>query len=38
MAEQVTRTIIVSASVSEVYDIWANFENFPRFMHQHGIG
>lgn len=33
MVEQVTRTIIVSASVSEVYAIWANFENFPRFMH-----
>jgi uncharacterized membrane protein len=32
MPEQVTRTIIVKAGVSEVYDIWANFENFPLFM------
>jgi uncharacterized membrane protein len=32
MAEQVTRTIIVKAPVSEVYQIWANFENFPHFM------
>jgi uncharacterized membrane protein len=32
MPEQVTRTIIVKARISEVYDIWANFENFPLFM------
>jgi uncharacterized membrane protein len=32
MPEQVTKTIIVKAPVSEVYDIWANFENFPHFM------
>lgn len=32
MAEQVTRTIIVKAPASDVYDIWANFENFPYFM------
>ena len=32
MAEQVTRTIIVKAPVQDVYDIWANFENFPYFM------
>jgi uncharacterized membrane protein len=32
MPEQVTRTIIVKAPVAQVYDIWANFENFPHFM------
>jgi uncharacterized membrane protein len=32
MPEQVTRTIIVKAPLTEVYDIWANFENFPHFM------
>jgi len=32
MPEQVTRTIIVKAPASDVYDIWANFENFPLFM------
>jgi uncharacterized membrane protein len=32
MPEQVTRTIIVKASMSDIYDIWANFENFPLFM------
>jgi len=32
MAEQATKTIIVKAPVSDVYDIWANFENFPHFM------
>lgn len=32
MAEQVTRTIIVKAPVSDVYQLWANFENFPYFM------
>ena len=29
---QVTKTIIVEADVSDVYDLWANFENFPHFM------
>lgn len=32
MAEQTTKSIIVKAPVSEVYHIWANFENFPHFM------
>jgi uncharacterized membrane protein len=32
MADQVTRDIIVKANVGEVYDLWANFENFPHFM------
>jgi uncharacterized membrane protein len=32
MPEQVTRTIIVKAPASDIYEIWANFENFPLFM------
>jgi len=32
MADQVTRDIIVKANVSKVYELWANFENFPHFM------
>lgn len=28
----VTKTIIVNAPVSQVYNFWRNFENFPRFM------
>jgi len=32
MADQVTRDIIVKANIDDVYTIWANFENFPRFM------
>ena len=32
MADQVTRDIIVKASVDEAYRAWSNFENFPRFM------
>jgi uncharacterized membrane protein len=32
MPDQATRTIIVGAGVDEVYDAWANFENFPNFM------
>lgn len=30
--DQVTRTIIVKASIGDVYRIWSNFENFPHFM------
>ena len=33
MANQVTRTVIVKGDVSSVYDLWADFENFPHFMH-----
>lgn len=33
MAEQVTNAIIVKADVNTVYTIWANFEQFPYFMH-----
>jgi uncharacterized membrane protein len=32
MSEQVTRTIIVKSEVDSVYQLWANFENFPHFM------
>jgi uncharacterized membrane protein len=32
MTKQVTRSIIVKAPVSEVYEVWANFRNFPNFM------
>lgn len=32
MADQFTKSIIVGAPVAAVYDLWANFENFPRFM------
>lgn len=32
MPHQTTKSIIVGADVSTVYNLWANFENFPRFM------
>jgi len=32
MADPFTESIVVLASVGDVYQIWANFENFPRFM------
>jgi uncharacterized membrane protein len=32
MADQVTKSIIVKADAAEVFNIWANFENFPHFM------
>lgn len=32
MTTQVTKTIIVKGDVSEIYDLWADFENFPHFM------
>lgn len=32
MAHQTTKSIVISAPVSKVYEIWANFENFPKFM------
>lgn len=32
MADQVTRDIIVKANIDDVYGIWADFEQFPRFM------
>lgn len=32
MPDQVTKSIIVKADLSDVYTIWANFENFPHFM------
>jgi uncharacterized membrane protein len=32
MADPFTRSITVLATLGDVYQIWANFENFPRFM------
>ena len=32
MPEQTTRTIIVGGNVEEIFPLWANVENFPRFM------
>jgi uncharacterized membrane protein len=32
MTKQVTRSIIVKSNISDVYEAWANFRNFPNFM------
>lgn len=32
MTDQVTRTVIVKGDPDNIYDMWANFENFPHFM------
>lgn len=32
MQKQVTKSIIVKGKPSEVYPVWENFENFPKFM------
>jgi len=32
MAEQASKSIIVGASVKEVFEAWSNFEEFPQFM------
>lgn len=32
MSEQITKSIIVKANVSQAFHAWANFENFPHFM------
>lgn len=32
MADKVTKSIIVKGEVGEIYDVWADFRNFPRFM------
>lgn len=32
MAEQVMKTVSVKGSPEAVYDLWADFENFPHFM------
>ncbi len=33
MSSQVTQTINILGTVPDLYQMWANFENFPRFMH-----
>lgn len=33
MTDRITKSIIVQGDVSDIYDIWADFENFPHFMH-----
>jgi uncharacterized membrane protein len=32
MTERITKSIIVQGDVGRIYNIWANFENFPHFM------
>jgi uncharacterized membrane protein len=32
MVNQTTQSIIVKGDVATIYEIWANFENFPHFM------
>jgi uncharacterized membrane protein len=32
MATQVTKTVIVKGAVNDIYELWADFENFPHFM------
>ena len=32
MTQQVTKNITVNGNVSHIYNIWANFEQFPHFM------
>lgn len=32
MTQQITKSIIVKGDINKIYDLWANFENFPRFM------
>lgn len=32
MAHQATKSLIVKGELSEIFDLWANFEIFPNFM------
>jgi uncharacterized membrane protein len=32
MADQITKSIIVDGRPSDVFNLWANFQNFPHFM------
>lgn len=32
MSDQVTKSIIVKGEVSDIYNLWADFRNFPNFM------
>lgn len=33
MADRIAKSIIVQGDIDHIYDLWANFENFPHFMH-----
>lgn len=32
MTDRITKSIIVQGNINDIYQLWANFENFPRFM------
>lgn len=32
MTDRITKSIIVQGNISDIYQLWANFENFPHFM------
>jgi uncharacterized membrane protein len=32
MTDRITKSIIVQGDISQLYNLWANFENFPHFM------
>lgn len=32
MADKVTKSIIVKGEIGEIYNVWADFRNFPQFM------
>lgn len=32
MADQVTKSVIVKVDVAQAFNLWANFDNFPKFM------
>lgn len=33
MTDRITKSTIVQGDISYIYNLWANFENFPHFMH-----
>lgn len=33
MTDRITKSIIVDGDINRIYNLWANFENFPHFMH-----
>jgi uncharacterized membrane protein len=32
MTDTITQTIVVKGNTSDIFNVWANFENFPKFM------